>query len=109
MHNKAIFGAQYYVDSIAIYGDIAIMGSPREYSNKGSAYIFEKSSLIGIWSQSTNISPNDISETARFSKAVSVENNVIVFGAPLDRTGQQGSAYSKSSCCVLFVVIFERK
>lgn len=84
--------------SVAISGDYAIVGAPRDNvganSDQGSAYIFIRSGTT--WTQQSNFSGNSATADDRFGSSVSIDGIYAAIGAPNDDVGantNQGTAY----------------
>jgi len=78
-----------------------VIGSPGDDprgSNSGSAYVFDRSGIIGgsIWSQRTKLVPLDGEAEDSFGRSVAATSSWLLIGAPLDdvsATPNAGSAY----------------
>jgi hypothetical protein len=98
----------YFGYSVAISGDYAIVGAPREdhdatggdsLSDAGSAYIFKN--IAGIWTEVQKIVASDRGANDRFGSSVAISGDYAIVGATLedhDETGgdslsDAGSAY----------------
>ncbi len=71
-------------ESVAIDGDIIVIGAPTESSaafDAGAAYVFRESSP-GEWTQVAKLTAHDASESALFGRSVAVSGGMIVVGAP---------------------------
>lgn len=81
--------------SVAIHGYYLVVGTPYDHESaggdQGSISIFKRNAANGIWElqgskiTNTNASPND-----RFGLSVSITDNFVIAGAPLEN-GLQGS------------------
>ena len=79
---------------IALDGDIAVIGTLQgDTGSRGAAYIFERER--GSWSQTARIVADDTLDNDRFGAAVSVRDETVIVGAPLDDDdgNASGSAY----------------
>ena len=85
--------------SVAVDGDIAVIGAFRDDDNAGSAYIFTRDSISGVWSQKAKLTAPDASAVGfgdQFGYSVAVHDQTVVVGAFRDEHGnvsQAGSAY----------------
>jgi hypothetical protein len=87
--------------SIAISGDYAIIGAPGARSNgisSGVAYIFERDSSSGAWSQKIKLVASDPATLAKFGSSVAIHGDFAVVGAP----GVSVSGYSNAGAVYLF-------
>mmetsp|Transcript_18558 Transcript_18558/g.32645 ORF Transcript_18558/g.32645 Transcript_18558/m.32645 type:complete len:1114 (+) Transcript_18558:41-3382(+) len=78
--------------SIAIFGDVMVVGSNWETLETGAAYIYERNSL-GLWDQMQRIVPADSRQDAEFGFHVDIYKDIVVIGAYQDREGKIGSVY----------------
>jgi len=93
-------GFDHFGDSVAIYGDTAIMGTPNDdigsISNQGSAYVFERNQGgPDNWGQVKKLTASDGAELDNFGLSVAIYGDTAIIGAPLDDivSFEQGSAY----------------
>ncbi|MBK8467295.1 MAG: hypothetical protein IPL32_15870 [Chloracidobacterium sp.] len=84
--------------SVAVSGDIAVFGADAGRCNStqlpGSAYIFTRAS--GSWSQFQKVNASDGYNNDNFGRAVAIEGETIVIGAPGDEgpgSTVEGAAY----------------
>src|SRR5213593_92681 len=80
--------------SVAVAGNTAVVGSVLDSSfadMAGSAYIFDRSGTT--WSQTAEISANDIVPIAHFGYAVALDGSTCIVGAPLAGLLFSGAAY----------------
>jgi len=77
--------------SVSVSGDFAVIGAPYESENavgggtaaeSGSAYIFQRNSSTGIWSQIQKIVASDRTQLDHFGWSVSISGNYLIVGAP---------------------------
>ena len=78
--------------SVSVSGDTAIIGAVHDDNSRGSAYVFEKNSTSGNWTQKQKLTASDGAEEDRFGHYVSIYNNTAVIGA-LWNDDKRGSAY----------------
>ena len=86
----------YFGYSVSLYNTTAVIGAlynDGNGSNSGSAYVFEKNSTSGNWTQKQKLLASDAAESDWFGISVSVYNNTAVIGAFLDGDNNSGSAY----------------
>ncbi len=84
----------YFGHSVSIYNNTAVIGAFYDDDNSktdsGSAYVFEKNSTSGNWTQKQKLTASDAAEDDRFGRSVSVYNSTAIIGASRD---DSGSAY----------------
>ena len=81
--------------SVSVYNNTAVIGAYNDDDNgpnSGSAYVFEKNSTSGNWTQKEKLLASDGVAIDRFGRSVSVYNNTAVIGANYGDVGS-GSAY----------------
>ena len=90
----------YFGHSVSVYNNTAVIGAYLDDdngTNSGSAYVFEKNSTSGNWTQTETVklTANDAAADDWFGYSVSVYNNIAVIGAHLDDDNglNSGSAY----------------
>ena len=82
-------------DAVAFDGGIAVIGAMRDDDggpDSGSAYIFERDPLTGVWSQYTKLTAGDASAYDYFGVSVAIDGNTALIGA-FYADGYVGSAY----------------
>jgi len=84
--------------SVSISGDTAIVGAFGDDdagSFSGSAYVFEKDSVTGIWNQVAKLTASDAAADDRFGVSVSISGDTAIVGAfgDDDAGSFSGSAY----------------
>ena len=80
--------------SVAIDGDIAVIGTPFESAGAGAAYVFER--VQSRWSQVQRISAQDAQADAQFGTVLAISGDRIVVGAQQDSQSaglDSGAAY----------------
>ncbi|HYE53351.1 MAG TPA: FG-GAP repeat protein [Chitinophagaceae bacterium] len=80
--------------SVAIDGDYLVVGTSNHQQATGAAYIFVRNG--NTWTQQARIQHNDAEIGDDFGRAVAIQGNKVVVGAPGNDNGQyinQGSAY----------------
>ncbi len=88
--DKWIFA--FYGYSVAIYGDVAVVGARNTGAPGGSVYIYERDNASGTWPLAQKISAAYSDGGEFFGHSVSVSENHIVVGAPNDSLPQAGRA-----------------
>ena len=84
----------YFGWSVSVYNDTAVIGAHRDDDNgirSGSAYIFERNSTSGNWTQAAKLAANDGAVGDWFGYSVSLYNDTALISAPGDDAN--GSAY----------------
>ncbi len=77
--------------SVAIAGDIAVVGMPGHDDTDGdSGFAFVFSRSAGVWSQKYKLSTNDAVQDDGFGKSVAFDGETIVVGAPFDKRDDGG-------------------
>ena len=79
-------------NSISVYNNTAVIGASYDDNRKGSAYVFEKNSTSGNWTQTAKLTASDGVAEDRFGQYISVYDNTAVIGAVHD-DNSRGSAY----------------
>ena len=107
MPNEVLVSGDNYGQSVALYGDTAIIGAYRDEMNDwGSVWLLTRQG--GAWSLGLKISAADPGNQAEFGISVGLEQDVAVVGAPLAdalSSTNHGSAYfydirCDGACCV---------
>ncbi len=87
--------------SVSIDGDIILVScrnNPRDAAlmnfvqDAGAAYIFERNSTTGVWSQIQKIAASDRTIFAKFGSSVSISGDKLIVGA-FELNSQTGAAY----------------
>jgi len=83
--------------SVAISGDLIVVGAPLDDFSRGGAYVFERNQGgSNNWGQVKKLLASDGTIGDQFGYAVAVSGDIITVGAPVDdvgSNGDQGSAY----------------
>lgn len=87
-------GNTYFGQSVALDGDILIVGTPGE--SGGAVYVFGRDA--GVWSHVARLQPGDIQEGDLFGTSLSLDGSTLLIGAKADdldtsEARDQGSAY----------------
>ena len=93
----------YFGYSVGISNNIAIVGSYQnraedeggEEATSGTAYIYEKNNIDGLWYQTQKLSASDATYRDRFGFSVSISDNTAIIGSTGDddKGWSSGSAY----------------
>jgi hypothetical protein len=82
--------AVHFGDSVAISGDLAVVGDPEERSvafDAGAAYVFERNQGgADSWGAVQRLIASDAAGYDRFGKSVSLSGDTVVVGAPANRS-----------------------
>ncbi len=65
--------------SVALEGDVAVVGAPNKNTRRGKAYIFVRSG--NTWNEQQILAPNDLAIDSFFGTSVAIEDDTIVVGA----------------------------
>jgi len=91
-------GAARFGGSVALDGDIAVIGAPEQYVNEydhpGAAYLFARSGTV--WSQKAELIAGDGFDEDAFGYSVAISDGTALVGAPFaanNGVAQQGAAY----------------
>ncbi|MEM7052944.1 MAG: choice-of-anchor D domain-containing protein [Pseudomonadota bacterium] len=77
-------GSGRFANSISLDGDRALVGAPFNAANgtfSGAAYVFERDSSTGVWSQSVQLFSDDIAMGDIFGRSVSLSGDRALIGA----------------------------
>lgn len=66
--------------SVAISGDVIVIGAPGDNSERGAAFVFEHNGAV--WTQTKKLTAGDAGSLDYFGRAVAVSGAVIIIGAP---------------------------
>lgn len=86
--------ADRFGSSVAILGDVAVVGSPHDDDNGddcGAVYVFRHDGA-GTWNQEAKIVPADAVAGDRFGIDVAIENDVIAIGSMANDNGRDSGA-----------------
>jgi hypothetical protein len=81
---------------VSVSGDLMVVGAPRENSETGAAYVYQRNSL-GVWSLVKKLLASDVG-SGSFGSSVAISGNTVVIGAPntfhdLPLETRSGAAY----------------
>ena len=98
--------------SVALHGDTVVVGAYEEGGDKGKAYVFTKSAATGVWDDwhdkkandaTARLTASDRANGDRFGRAVAMDGDTIVIGAPYhDGTDSEGTAITNSGSVYVF-------
>ena len=93
-------------DSLALHGDVAVVGDTFAGSNFGAAFVFERDAGgPDAWGEVAQLLASDGAYLDSFGSSAAVWGDTVVVGAPLDDHGEPGgSAYGDGS-----VYVFEKQ
>ncbi|ADQ91338.1 hypothetical protein BpV2_171 [Bathycoccus sp. RCC1105 virus BpV2] len=88
-----IVNSDYFGESVAIYGDYAIVGAPYKNSYTGAVYIFNRTGTN--WTQQAKIIASDGASSDFFGKSVAIYGDYVFSGSLGDDDGgtNSGAAY----------------
>jgi len=81
--------------SIAVEGDVALIGTPRKDNGTGAAYVFRRDETTGEWSEQSKLVVPGTSPNSGFGVAVGLDGGVALIAAagvrvaPQDRVGDR--------------------
>ncbi len=76
--------------SVAVHGDIAVIGARQDDTRNGSAYVFTR--VSGVWSQEAKLIASDGAANDEFGISVAVDGDTILVGAH-QNDSNKGGAY----------------
>ena len=71
---------EYFGSAVSISNNIIVVGAYTR-SSTGSAYIFERNSITGIWNQTGKVRASDGESDDDFGHSVSISDGIVVIGA----------------------------
>jgi hypothetical protein len=72
--------AQLFGQSVALQGDLAVVGAAGAASNAGAAYVFRRT--LSVWGQELKLAPGDLENADLFGAGTTLEGDLIAVGAP---------------------------
>lgn len=72
----------YFGQSIALSGDLAVIGAPGLNNSRGAVFVFTRAGAS--WRQETKFTAQDGTDNALLGQAVALAGNTVVAGAPYD-------------------------
>ena len=81
---------QSYGKSVAIDGDIAVVGAPGDSNEKGAAYVLRTTDGGATYGQVAKLTASDAAASDNFGGSVAVDGNTIVVGASGTVVGASG-------------------
>jgi hypothetical protein len=70
-----------YGSTLAIEGNVIVVGSPYDNNNTGAVYVYEPDAS-GVWSQTAKLVPDTANLSNLFGWALDLEGGVVAVGAP---------------------------
>lgn len=102
-------GGDHFGASVALSGNLALIGAygdDDQGNNAGASYLFRQNGTLSIsWTQVMKLTAYDGAADDEYGKAVALNGNVALIGAPGD-DGDQGAAYVEGDA-VLKSVVFQ--
>ena len=80
--NAMYYPQQSYGKSVAIDGDIAVVGAPGDSNEKGAAYVLRTTDGGATYVELAKLTASDGGNDHRFGWSVAIDGNTIVVGAP---------------------------
>jgi len=80
--------------SVDINGDTAIVGAWLNDSGQGSAYVFTRDDVSGLWSAGVKITPDVRITGEQFGWSVSTDGDAVLVGATQGSSTETGAAYA---------------
>ncbi|HEX5689201.1 MAG TPA: FG-GAP repeat protein, partial [Roseiflexaceae bacterium] len=74
----------HFGQSIALHGDLAVIGAPGLNNARGAVFVFTRASAGASWTQQTKFSAEDGTDKARLGESVALAGNTVAAGAPYD-------------------------
>ena len=71
---------QLFGQSVALQGDLVVIGATGDTSNAGAAYVFRRT--LGVWGEELKLEPADLEATDLFGAGTAIDGDVIAVGAP---------------------------
>jgi len=81
----------YVGQSVAMEGDIAVVGAPGEDSYRGAAYILQR--VNNQWQSLAKLVPPGLNSWSDFGATVAISGDTIAIGAPLRKDSVKGKIY----------------
>lgn len=71
---------QLFGQSVALDGDVAVVGAAGAASNTGAAYVFRRT--LSVWAQELKLQPGDLTTSDLFGASVALNGDLLAVGAP---------------------------
>ena len=86
-------GAQndQFGNSVALSGDLVVLGSPAKNSERGAAFVFARSGTA--WSEQSQLTASDGVDGDRFGESVTIQGTTIAVGSPNEGLLESGAIY----------------
>ncbi|MBL9118768.1 MAG: hypothetical protein JNL80_02500 [Phycisphaerae bacterium] len=91
LHPTTLAASADFGYSVAIDGDIAVIGAPDFGAGPGKVYVYERFAGLG-WLLTATLTAHDGANNDRFGASVSIEGEKLIVGAP-GNLGGRGAAY----------------
>ena len=88
------WSADYFGSAVSMSGDTVVVGAYRDDdggSSSGSAYVFVRNA--GAWTEQQKLTASDAASANAFGRAVSVNDDTVLIGAPRNNSFGPGHAY----------------
>jgi hypothetical protein len=72
--------AQLFGQSVALQGDVAVVGASGDAANAGAAYVFRRT--LGVWAEELKLEPADLESTDLFGASTGLDAGLAAIGAP---------------------------
>jgi len=79
--------------SVAVVGNIALVGAPKSNSTTGAAYVYTRTCTTCTWTLAQRLTASDAANSDRFGDAVAFDGTTMVVGATAAAAGA-GAAYT---------------
>jgi len=79
--------------SIALHGDIAVIGAPGADDEHGAAFLFARDEQSGTWTEKARLAPYSSVRGQRFGSAVAINGDAIWIGTPAGRGDETGAVF----------------
>ena len=105
-------GGDRFGRSVAVYGDTVVVGAFEVNGTRGAAYLFTKRAATGVWddwddTSASNATPkltaSDRASGDRFGRAVAMDGDTIVIGAPYHDPDNNTNDVSNSGAAYVFI------
>ena len=71
----------WFGQSIALEGDVALIGVPRLNRNAGAVYVFRHDADSGTWREEAKLVGSDVAANSRFGSSLALHGNQVLIGA----------------------------
>lgn len=85
-------GGDFFGYTVAMSGNVALVGSPFAASSAGAVYVFMESG--GTWTQTQKLTPSNGAQDGYFGRSLAIDGTTALIGAPAAGLGgAQGAVY----------------